>query len=336
MKRVIVMATVGTLAGCSVVSVSQKEASDGNSTKVDGIPFYVKVEKFKKTTTYTETWLRATLTVQVKAIDTKDNKESIVDAGKQPYIVDIPKGPNTALAEIKTKILDSDTASAGAAKEVIDAFVKLELYDHKTAVPEAVANVVTSEWVVDRNKTYYLNAPLPWFGAASLTQKLASDGTLTEMTSAPDTKLAEGLATLIPFKEFLSGKFVETVADATKTAATPDDKMALTKALKGIDLSSPPKPAMEKEKDRRVVYAMTLAVDEVGYEYVLTSLPQDQPVTDLSALKFADVAADKALFTRKPLGGAKEEEKKDEGQKIGIAGSINFPRQWGDVPKEKE
>jgi hypothetical protein len=335
-KRVIVIATAVTLAGCSVVQVSEKASGDTKSTDIDGIPFYVKVEKFKRITTYTETWLRATLTVEKKAIDTADKKEVVVDAGKQPYVMDIPKGSNPALTAIKKTLLNAETEDAGTAEKVIDDFQKLAPYDHSNAKPERVSNDIESEWVVDRSKTYYINAPLPWFGSASLTQKLAPDGTLTEVTSTPDTKLAEGLSTLIPFKEFLSGKFVESVADATEAAPSEDDKMKISQALQSLDLDVPVRGAREKARTRRIVFAITLTIEEVGYEYTLSTLPQATPFTDLKPLCFKDIDAGKVLFARKDIAvGRKEEDKKQDGQKIGIAGSISLPKEWGTSGTEK-
>lgn len=334
LKPTILIATLGTLAGCSVVKVSEKPAGGENSDDIDGIPFYVKVEKFKKTTIYTETWLRATLTVETKAIDTADNKEVVVDTGKQPYVMDLPKGPNPALTAIKKALLNAEMQSAGTAEKIIDDFQKLAPYDHSNAKPERIGNNVAAEWVVDSSKTYYINAPLPWFGSASLTQKLAPDGTLTEVTSSPDTKLAEGLSTLIPFKEFLSGEFVETAAEATK-AASDDDKIKMNQALKKLDLDVAPRAPAAKAATRRIVFAMTLAIDEVGYEYTLSTLPG--AICDLRPLEFQDIAAGTVLFSRKDISASKkDDEKKEEGQKIGIAGSIALPKDWGAPAKPEK
>jgi hypothetical protein len=335
LKLVIVSVTLLTLAACSVVKVSEKTGT-ADSKDIDGIPFHVKVEKFKKTTTYTETWLRATLTAEIKAIDTVDKKETIVEAGKQPYVMDIAKGPNPALTEIKKMLLEADTESAGTARKVIDAFQKLPAYDHATAKPERVSNNLTSEWVVDSSTTYYINAPLPWFGSASLTQKLAPDGTLTEVTSTPDTKLAEGLSALIPFKEFLSGKFVESAADAAKATTSDAEKMQFNSAQKRLDVGVRFRPAAEREESRRIVYAMTLTIEEVGYEYTLTTLPQVTPFPDLKPLEFKDIEAGTIMFVRKDISAGKKDEEKDEGQKIGIAGSISFPKDWGTPANAKE
>jgi hypothetical protein len=320
------------LAACSVVTITEKSTSGGTSNDVDGIPFYVKIEKFKHTSVYLQTWLRATLTVELKVIDKKDNKEVVVEAGKQPYVTDLPIGPNPELADIKTKILSAESLSAGSARDVIDAFKKLKAYDPQAATPELVANTVASEWVVDGARMFYLNAWLPWFGTGSITQKIAADGTLTEATSTQDTKLAEGLSSLVPFKEYLTGRFVETPNEAI-ASAPEGQSLRINHALMSINSQTTPKSPAESELDRRVVYAMTLAVEEVGYEYTIYSI-EDKAISDHTALEFDDVKSKRATFTRKPIGGKEDEEKKGEGQKIGISGSIDFPKDWGSPDKE--
>jgi hypothetical protein len=328
MRRLAIALMVLGVVGCGVVRVSERTDSS-DPKKIDGIPFYVKVEKFKKTSTYVQTWLRATLTVEKKAIDTKQGKEVIVDAGKQPFIKDIPKDSLAQLYPIRLKIMNAETQSPGTAAGIVKAFEALALYAQGSAQPELLSNVITSEWVVDRNRTYYLNAPLPWFGNASLTQKLASDGTLTEATSSSDTKLAEGLGALIPFKEFLTGEFVETPTQATANAISDAEKARIRSALMGFDRQTSIVPFAEIEKDRRIVYAITLSVEEVGYEYTLATVPQSEPIVDLSAISFVNGGAGPSLFTRKVIGAKTNEEKKTEGQKIGITGTVEFPKGWG-------
>ena len=328
MKRVTSIALAGILCGCNVVTVHEKGIDDVNSSKVDGIPFYVKAEFFKKTTVYSKSWYRATLTVETKLVDKKEDKEITLDVNKSPYVADLPKEPNPQLADIKTKIINANLESAGAATEVIAKFRNLPNYDTSTATPELLSNTITSEWVVDRSKTYFLNAHQPWFGSATLTQKLAPDGTLNEGTSTADTKLAEGLSNLIPFKEYLTGKFVETPKEATATAPTEFDKMQLNQAFKSMDNLVQPRSSVAKERDRRIIYAMTLAVEEIGYEYTFTTLPQQAPFTDFSAINFDTTVSGGALFVRKAIPGEKKKEDKAEGTKIGISGTINFPKEW--------
>ena len=337
MKTVMAMAVAVMLSGCTVVTVHEKEAGGGKSSKIDGIPFYAKTELFKKTSVYSQTWLRATLTVTKKLIDQKDNKELPYGGNKLPYVKDLPKGSNPELAEIIKKIVNADIESPGTAVDIISKFRNLPAFDSSTVTPELVSNSVTSEWVVDRSKTFYLNAPRPFFGSGTLKYKLATDGTLGEGESTADSKLAEGLSTLIPLKEYLTGKFVETPSEADKAATTEGMKLQLYGVTKSMDAITGPKSRTADERDRRFVYAMELSIDEVGYEYTLTALPQPEPICDLTALKFQDIGLGKALFLRKPIGGEKKKEDKTEGKKVGISGSIEFPKDWGGgaAPKDK-
>ena len=226
MKTRFVLACIAlTLASCvNVVKVKEETLKADNKTadrSVEGIPFYVKTEMFKQVTVYRQTWFRATLTVSQKLVDIKENKKVTSDAGAQTFMRDIPKkwiistGEVDKLTKLKQDILKANTVPSVDAAKLIADFGRLDAIDPNTLPePELVGNAISSTWVVDRSRTYYLNAPLPWFGAGSLTQELSSDGTLTKAISAPDTKAVEGLSALIPFKEYLTGEFVKTAAEA--------------------------------------------------------------------------------------------------------------------------
>ncbi len=336
MRIAIVILLAGALVSCNVVTVHE-EGNDPKTVvkKIEGIPFYKKTEQFTKKTVYLQTWLQATLTVHVKTVDLKEGKEVLVNTNEVPYSADVAKNNVTALANIKAKIVNADRESAGTANEVIAAFRNLPELDRSTVVPELVSNAISSEWVVDRRNTYFLNGKQPWFGSATLTYKLAADGTLSEGTSTADTKLAEGLSGLIPFKEFLTGKFVETPKEATESVETDAQKMQLQDALSGLNKKAGSKSAAIGERDRRVVYDMSLAIAEVGYEYTLSTPPRFEPFSDVAPLDYSHVATNKALFSRKDYGKVKEEaddKDKDESSKVGIAGSISFPKDWGTTP----
>ena len=81
------------LSGCSsTIWVHEKATgTKDKAVSVDGIPFYVKVEKYEQNTKYEKTWIEATLTVDLiegtnkKTIQTitryfaKDQMQEVVD-----------------------------------------------------------------------------------------------------------------------------------------------------------------------------------------------------------------------------------------------------------------
>lgn len=300
MRTTIALACIATLLGAcaNVVRVNEKKGDEVEPVK--GIPFYVKTQTFQQVTVYRQTWLRARLTVTPKSSDPKAS-------GAQEFTRDLLKSRDLAaaqkdqLSEFKQVVLKANGETIDLPKLIADfnALPGIDLEQNRPA-PDLVSNTVASEWGVDRTRTYYLNAPLPWFGSGNLTQKLADNGTLQEVVSAPDTKLAEGLSSLIPFKEYLSGEFVKKQPDTEASSLRP-----------------PP------------LYELSLVLDEVGYEYSLSTQPSATPLVPKEPLKFSTVIDRTALFTRKAIGGdAKAEAPKDEGQKIGISGNISFPKDW--------
>jgi hypothetical protein len=332
MLRLIVVALVGlSLASCvNVVRVRDRAGTAATTTKRDGVPFYIKVERFVHTTAYADTWIRATLTVEKKLVDNKDGKEVLVDVGQQSRIKNLVNAPKPALNAIKDEILRANNADIAQAEAVIRKFDVLNEIDFGIPRnPPIVRNVVDSAWVVDSTKTYYLNAPLPWFGAGNLTQKLAADGTLSEVISAPDTKIGEGLSTLIPFKEYLTGRYVKPAPAAATDPATKSDVESAFRQYRLID----PRTTLT---DKVYVYVISLNIEEVGYEYTLTTRPKEtREEAEKETPPFSAVASNMAEFTRKEIGGKKDDEKKDEGPEIGISGTINLPKGWGAAKTEE-
>jgi hypothetical protein len=319
-------------AGCSVVSVTEKATGATDVKKAPGLPFYVKRPQYTHTTVYRRVWLRATLGIEtaLKPVDTKAAPAAGAATPKTQTIVrDFPKGSDK-LEAIKLDIIKANSGVAGKpASDVIAAFRAEKSIGEDAVTPIPVKNVVATEWVVDSSKTYYLNATMPWFGSANLTQKVNADGTLSETTSSPDTKLADGLSALIPFKEFLTGKFVKSGTAAAADPATSTDAAELLHSLNNSSVlkayGTGGKPLVLDLKDTNYTTTLTLSVEEVGYEYALSTLPSSNEIRDLQAIPFAD--KDKSNFTVTAIG-AKKEDKNDETPKIGISGSIDLPKEW--------
>jgi hypothetical protein len=308
------------LCSCaSVIWVKQKPSgSNDKPTDLPGVPFYVKTQQFKQTSVYNKTWLRATLTVEKKWRDRKTGKDT--ERGKESFARDVAKASSTnPLENLRTAILKSNNTSVDAALRLVESFTKIDSVKEADVPAVLVKNSIESEWVVDAGNTYYLNAPLPWFGTGNLSQELNSDGTLSKASSNPDTKLAEGISALLPLKEFLTGEFVKPGKDATSDSSTKNDAV-------GSFLASMAKRPGAKVEEGDFVYVLSLDVTEVGHEYTLMRPPQHQKPA-VAAIPFSAIASDEAMFEMKDLGSDKEDKGDDKDTpKIGISGSITLPK----------
>jgi len=298
--------------------------------KVPGIPFYVKTEQFKQTTVYAKTYLKSTLTVELGVAVPKIGKEVSSEALKQSFEKQLRKQDSQLLSPIKLAIINARSDSVVDALAVIKQFEDLPaIYDDTTTPTEPLKNTVEAEWIVDVNQQYYLNAPLPWFGSGNLTQELHEDGTLAKATSTPDTKLAEGISSLIPFKEYLTGRLVKEgkdmkVGDVIKVV-TPAD-MAKIKEIS-------PDFQIGRDKDElQIVYVLSLSIDEVGHEYTFTRVHKSRPEPP-TPIPFNTLGE---TFSRLAIGNStRSDEKTSDGSTVGITGSIKFPKDWGaDTPAE--
>ncbi len=323
MKRAIgTFLALSTLSGCAhVIWVTDKKNETGAiSEKVDGIPFYVKTEQFRHTTVWEKTWFTATLTVETKSIDPTNGKEVQTDASKQVIVKQVLKSDSNQLNSIRAQLIAANNKKIKDALDIVSAFELLpSISDDSKVVPVMLKNAIESEWVVDRSRQYYLNAPLPWFGSGNLSQELNADGTLSKASSAPDTKLSEGISALLPLKEFLAGKFVASAAAATKDDATKTD------AAQGLGVLMSFNPKLTP-KEAQYVYILSLSVAETGYKYTMTKMPEAARPTTIARIEFDNKDA---LVSRTDLKSDDSDKKKDDGQKIGVSGSIDFPKDWG-------
>ena len=328
-RALAVCAASALLCSCTnVIWVKQKKTdATGDPQKIAGLPFYVKVEKVKQTTVYAKPWLRATLTVEIKLRDTKEGKEVLIDSGKQTFVRDVLK-TNASLDEVRKGIVAAHRGTVDDALRLIGKFTDIPSISNDTDVqPVCLKNIVEREWIVDQSQTYYLNAPLPWFGSGNLNQELNSDGTLSKASSNPDTKLAEGISTLIPLKEFLTGKFVK----SAESAAADDSTKADTKQAFNILKQFKPDARLA---EAQYVYILSLEVVEIGHQYELKKPLPKWPESSFAPINFAEIVAGTVMFTMTDLGTSDKGDKKD-GAKVGIEGSITFPKDWGAAKADK-
>jgi len=150
---------------------------------------------------------------------------------------------------------------------------------------------------------------------------------LSEAISTPDTKLAESVSALIPFKEFLTGKYVEAAPAAASTSKAK--KMEIATGMRKLAHDEPHFRLTDENKD--YAYVLSLGVEEVGHEYTLTTQLTDRRPA-LTPLQLCDIATAGAQFSRRAIGPSDTTEGKEEGSNVGITGNIKFPKDWG-APK---
>lgn len=287
---------------------------------VKGIPFYIKTERHTQVTKHIKTWTRLTLTVKATVVvDPANAKKNIVTV--QSYSRDILNSERPKLSTLKTTILTAENNRTGLV-EVKKAFddAQIASFESEDDIPNRlVANTILSEWVVDKTKKYYINAPVPWFGTNEFTQTLNADGTLATSTTKSDSKLAEAITSIIPFKEFLTGKFVSNLADIPAEAQTEMSHFIN------------PFPSNNQIQNSNVTFVYELSIEEVGYEYELKKVLPDSYVltNDIAPLLMANI--NKLQFTKKeikPEPPKKPEEKKeDEGKKIVLDGGLKITQE---------
>jgi len=292
------------VSGCSnAVWVWERIPEEGGEFReVAGIPFYVKKEVFVQETTYEHRWLNATLTVEEKETRIIKNKTETVLVRSQTIPKSLAKDRSHELDAIKTKIQKGGTVNKKDADKLVSTFKEIPVIE----IPaECIGNEVKSTWIVHGGKTYYLNAPLPWFGSASLTQELNSDGTLSKTSVNADTKLAESVASLIPIKEYLTGNLI----------GVPDSSIS-------------PREEFISGEIRTIVYTLSLSVSEEGYRYRFTKRFKDRELP--AAVPPIAFDTKNGLFTREAIIPRVDSSvETGEGKKVGVAGTISFPEGWG-------
>ena len=253
------------LAGCTqTVWVTEKKVVNNKEqfTEVGGIPFYIKKKVFDQSSQYGTAWLKSTLSIEKKLMVPKTDEPAFISLDKQSYEKQLCKSQLSDLHEIKNTIVRADELGGSDVNSLVLQYAMLDVCaGGLTAYTELLSNTVTARWVVDESETYYLNAPFPWFGSGNLTQELNADGTLSKVVSNPDSKLAESVAALIPFKEYLTGKFVDPLsADSSDQIAEVAAEAAdVNKLLSFADLQA-------AKSTSKVVYVVSLSIEEVGHQ----------------------------------------------------------------------
>ena len=160
-----------------------------------------------------------------------------------------------------------------------------------------ISNSLKPEVVVDYATKYYLNSRIPWFGTASVSQKLAANGTLTEASSTVDSQLDE-------------------LAGIAAGLVTPLSNVKIAE----IQKDSPP-----FIEGGAVSYR--LKVTEIGFLYTFTRILCENSC-NLSGLEAEPIKPDlvKGNYSRVPWPVTLAETKPKENKPtINVSGSIQLP-----------
>ncbi len=324
MKSIILILTLSLLFGCStVVKVTKKPTESENKndyTALKGIPFYVKKEVMKQETSYSRSWLDVRMTIERKFVDASSGAEIEAMLTKQQYAQNIARDQLASLNPIKTRLLTEPLDSASKIQGFVSDFTSLQsIDDFDQVTPALVENKVEATWKVDGSVTYYLNAPLPWFGSGSLTHEINDNGTLSKAASSSDTKLSDGLSALFPIKEYLTARHIDSLAEKSN-----EEVMSIMS--QSLDILDIPDPGQipELKKSLKVQYIVSIDINETGFIYIFEKV---HPLgsNDTNPIPFD---TEKLPFSRKAISQQSDDKPKPEaGNVIGLKGSITFPKE---------
>ena len=298
-------------SGC--ISAVRVHSGENGEDYEQGIPFYIKVGRFKQTTTYHQSWLLVTLSLQEKAAYVENNKvkfqslppvtlsKRLLAEGMEPVVAlqkylalntagevddsDVPEGtPQVPAVDARTFV-----------KHVVNTFSKIEgiSLEILTAMEGKLAGNQTEQvTVVDYSNPHYINAPLPWFGSGSVATEFNADGTLTKAEASAEQDLSK-LSTLIPIQDYLKYKWIPG-AGAEILDVTP-----------------------------RSFVEVSLSIETKGYEYKFTRVTTDKPTADGSLPPIGWNL--NGNYTRTPLG-AKAPAKKDTRKTVDFSGNVKLPK----------
>jgi len=175
-----------------VIKVFHKDNSKKGRSKVKGIPFYTQKGIIKQETHYLFTYKEVTFTERTIEAKPKETRlaNRRVDAStdfttilqKVDMLDEVPLAKRTLL---KTDIID-----------LVNQMQKKEINKLTSTDVTPVGNFWKFDSYIDYSNPYYINGSMPWFGTASLTQKINDKGTLSEVSATTDSQIDDLIGTL--------------------------------------------------------------------------------------------------------------------------------------------
>lgn len=306
MKPMLISTTVAlALSGCTQTLWVHEKPTNSKmaASAVEGLPFYIKTKKYDQETKWEKIWYEAILKITKKPVTT--NSEAKQTAVTQSFTKEFTKEQLSQLTDLKKEILSLKDGDQQDGNHLILQFMAMQGMGSSNDVKEVlVANKISSKWVVDSSRLFYLNSPLPWFGSNNINQKLNDDGTLNQASSAPNTKLSEGISSLIPFKEYLTSRYV-----------TPLDTK-YTKIQGG-----------ESNQGPSFSYVVSINIQQSGYIYIFSK----QCDTRENCTKPIPFDTNGGVFTRTRIMGNNANDKNDKTdvKSISYQGKITLKKDDG-------
>jgi hypothetical protein len=291
--------------GCQTIQVKRAATSTAPSVtdqtgavkSVPGIPFYVK----KAACLHSVVWLEPVYSLTLEIIGSAPGttaKPNSSQVGSTTLSLSQIQGPQ-AIALFRALNKDEPEIS-----DVMAAWVKLTAQDkvpyNATAFPPVgdrilISNTSEPQVYVDYSQPYYLNAKRPLAGTVKLDNKLASDGTLTEVSVEVEDKTIEAIGTAI-------SDITTAVGSAIKSTA----------------------PAPMKQ--------MRLSISTGGFKHTKSKF---EPSMGLPCSAGADDIAGQSSYSRVDIASTekKSDAKTDaKGSKITLSGEIVLPEAKPSVP----
>lgn len=257
------------LSGCATFDVHR------NSTKIHGIPFYVKDAGCKHQSVYIEPYYILTLTTTSgdKILETQSGTLS------QNEFTSVPVVELRTLLSGKSTLSDQDVAKL---RLLWTNNVNGKFYDPYRAEASIepgnkflAANTLTPELYVNYTDQYSYNANRPAIGSVQASIKLGDDGTLSEASAQAEDKTLSTILGLFPISDLIK----TAVSGPTPTANLSGEKITieLKTERKGIkftrtsfDLTIKP-PCKAPENFGEVTAPYALVIEDVNSE----KLPKD-------------------------------------------------------------
>lgn len=203
----VALALATTLNGCATYRVMRYDGQGRAYRNVPGVPFYVKRAVCRQETVLQQDVRKLTLQIDsfvynqggvfLETRRLSPDREAIVSASV------LQSGPFVHLRSLIERMSDKDS--------VLTALERLPAFDPSNWRTERlllVSNQTAPSQYVDYSNQYYMNVDRPLIGSASVTAKLASDGTLTESTAEVKDETVQSFLSLIPIKEILTSRLI--------------------------------------------------------------------------------------------------------------------------------
>jgi hypothetical protein len=282
------------LSGCQLMHVNRAHVpvvpnAPEKTDSVPGMPFYIK----KAACLHSVVWFEPVYTLTLELTTTPAGANAKPTTAQLGSVV-------LSLTQLKAKpaqdLFHAMNGDSPTVQDVMKAWLPVATQDGTpytpTNFPDAtnrilIANTSEPQLYVDYSQPYYVNVTRPLAGSAKIDSKLASDGTLTEVSAEVEDKT------------------IETIATGIKDLVT-----AVGTAAKGVDAD-------------KTVQRLKLSVTVGGFKHTLSKL--DTGATMPCAAAGEDVAAPYKYSRSEVTSPAAEKKDDTKKSKISVSGEIVLP-----------